>query len=830
MAVNLSSCKSVKMRDGDEAYERGEYNDAAKIYRKLYNKFTRKEERWKRGEAAYKMGLCYRHLNQSNRASAAFTNALRYEWEDSTQCLFYLAQAQHMDGQWNLAQKNYEAHLQRVPDDWWSKQGIRACQMAPRWKAQGSRYIVKRAQLFNSSRADFCPQFLDVNADQLYFTSSSEKATGTVKSEITGTKNSDIFVSKKNEKGKWSRPALVEGDLNSEFDEGVTAFSPDGSTMYLSKAIRKPDAPTGVEIYTSQRSEAKWSAPVLFEITADTLSSYGDPAVSPDGKWLYFTSDMPGGQGGKDLWRINIKDKRGTLENLGDQINTPGDERFPYMRTDSILYFSSNGHAGFGGLDIFKATLQQSGRWFIENMGAPMNSSSDEFGITFGKGETGYFSSNRKDARGYDHIYSFEKPEIKVWISGIVQDKDEEPVPNAIIRIVGNDGSNQKAAANPDGTFRFDLDRGVSYVMLAGASGYMNSRQEFTSDMSEESAEYSVDFTLASMNKPQVVENIFYDFDKASLRAESKKALDEMVSALKENPYVTIEMAAHTDRVGSDAYNSKLSYRRAKSVVDYLIAHGIDSTRLKPQGYGKSRPKVVTKRINRLYPQFPVGDTLTVAYIDTLKKENQAAADQINRRTEFMVLSTNFQPFADDLKRIQAEEAAKREAEQMAKIKAEEEGIAKAKQEALAKAKRERDIKANADKQKLENKRKHENSDRDAEKNEKAQKQKDKKAKEKEKQEKKKAELKAKREREKAKLQEKREKEKAKMEEKRAKEKAKRDAQQEKDRQKRENKRSKATPPTAGNDQVNQSLPTTTRRSVRDTRNTNEPTDTTGRK
>lgn len=776
--VTLSSCKTAKMRDADEAYERGEYTAAAKTYRKLYNKFTRKEDHWQRGEAAYKMGLCYRHLNQSSRAAAAFTGALRYEWEDSTKSLFFLAQALHMEGQWEAARKNYEAYLERVPGDWQALQGVRACQMAPRWKEQGSRYVVKRAQLFNSSRADFCPQFLDVNADQLYFTSSSEKATGTVKSLITGTKNCDIFISKKDDKGRWGRPALVEGELNSEFDEGATAFTPDGSTMYLAKAIRKPDGPTGVSIYSSQRSEAKWSAPVLFEITADTLSSYGDPAVSHDGKWLYFSSDMPGGQGGKDLWRINLKDKRGTLENLGDQINTPGDERFPYLRSDSVLYFSSNGHAGFGGLDLFKATLQPSGRWFIENMGAPINSNADDFGITFGKGESGYFSSGRKDARGYDHIYSFEKPEIKVWISGSVLDKDEEPVPNAVIRIVGNDGSNQKAVANPDGTFRFDLNRGVSYVMLAGANGYMNSRQEFTSEMSEESTEYGVDFVLASMNKPQVVENIFYDFDKATLRPESKKALDEMVTALKENPYVTIEMAAHTDRVGRDDYNNKLSYRRAKSVVNYLIAHGIDSTRLKPQGYGKSRPKVVTKRINRLYPQFAVGDTLTASRIDTLAKADQEAADQVNRRTEFMVLSTNFQPFADDLKRIQAEETAKREAQRAAQLQAEEEAIARAKQAAQEKARKERADKLKAAQKAAQEKRNANQADREAEKNEKLSKQLKKKEKERMKREKQKAELKAKREKEKQRLQEKRAKERAKLEEKRAKERMKRNKAQ----------------------------------------------------
>ena len=642
-ALQLSSCKTAKMRDADERFDRGEYYDASVIYRKIYNKLKKKEDRWQRGEVAYMMGECYRRLNMSARAAAAYQNALRYEFQD-TMLYLYLAQAQQMEGMYAQAIQNYQKFLELKPGNWWASEGLRACQMAPQWKQLGSRYTVKAEKLFNSRRADFCPQFLDGNADMLYFTSSNEKATGTAKSEITGTKNSDIFFSKKDDKGKWSRPALAEGDLNTEFDEGATAFTPDGNTMYLAKAIRKTDAPTSVDIYSSQRSEAKWSAPVKVEITADTISAYGDPAVSTDAQWLYFSSDMPGGQGGKDIWRVRIKDGHGTLENLGDQINTPGDDRFPYCRTDSILYFSSNGHAGFGGLDIFKATLQPSGKWFIENMGAPINSTWDDFGITFDRTQTeaGYFSSNRKDGRGYDHIFSFIKPDLKVWISGYVLDKDEEPVPNAIIRIVGNDGSNQKAVAKPDGSFRFDLERGVSYVMLAGANGYLNGKQEFTSDVTEEDAEYNVDFILAAMTKPQVIENIFYDYNRATLRPESKAALDSMVQVLKDNPYVTIEMSSHTDRIGSQEFNLDLSTRRAKSVVDYLIAHGIEKERLKFQGYGKSRPKVVTKRIARLYPQFTEGDTLTEAFIDTLSRENKAAADQINRRTEFQVLTTNF--------------------------------------------------------------------------------------------------------------------------------------------------------------------------------------------
>lgn len=642
VALSVTGCKSAKMRDADEAYDRGEYDAAATIYRKVYNKITAREDRWMRGEVAFQLGECYRHLNQASRASAAYQNAIRYEYEDSM-AIFYLAEALHHEGKYKEAIEQYKLFLEKVPDHWQSQQGIRGCELAPKWKQEGSRYTVKNAKLFNSRRADFCPMFLDGSADQLYFTSSTEKAMGDTKSEITGTKKSDIFFSKKDDKGKWSRPEAVEGELNSVDDEGITSFSPDGSTMYLAKAIRK-NSPSSIDIYTSSRSEAKWSAPQRVEITADTLSAYCDPAVSADGNWLIFSSDMPGGQGGKDLWRINLKDKHGTLENLGDQINTPGDERFPYCRDDSTLYFASNGHPGMGGLDLFRAKLQPSGKWFIENMGVPVNSAYDDFGITFDKTQTeaGFFSSNRNDGRGYDHIYSFEKPDLKIWISGYVLDKDDEPVPNAIIRIVGNDGSNQKAVGKPDGSFRFDLQRGVSYVMLAGANGYLNGKQEFTSDAEEADAEYNVDFVLAAMTKPQVIEHIFYDYNKATLRPESKEALDEMVQVMKDNPSIVIEMAAHTDRVGSEKFNQGLSERRAQSVVDYLVAHGIEPGRLKPQGYGKTRPKKVTKRINSQYPQFEEGVELTEEYIKTLSPEDQQAADQINRRTEFQVLSTSY--------------------------------------------------------------------------------------------------------------------------------------------------------------------------------------------
>lgn len=640
MLIAFGGCKTTKLSEADEQFQRGEYFEASKTYRKIYNKLTNKEDRPLRGQVAYQLATCYRRLNQPARASAAYQNAIRYQYPDSM-AFYWLGRSLQAEGKYAQAVEAYNTFLEWKPDDVLAREGLAGTKMAIEAKdKKKTRYIVKEAKLFNSRRSDFAPMYLDKTLQQIYFTSSTEKATGENKSEITGMKKSDIFYSKKDEKGEWMRPEPAEGELNTEHDEGIVSFSPDGQTMYLTVARRLPTASTSVEIYTSRRSDASWSQPQKFEITADTIAAVGHPAVSADGRYLYFTSDMPGGYGGKDIWRINLNERRGSLENLGPDINTPGDEMFPYSRTDSLLYFSSDGHPGFGGLDLFCARLNVDGEgWTIENMGLPLNSPGDDFGITFGEGESGFFSSNRGDGRGYDHIYSFELPDLKITISGWVVDKDDEPIPKAVIRIVGADGSNQKEIARDDGSFSFNLERGVKYVMMAGAEGYLNVKQEFESDDAEEDAEYAVDFVLASAEKPQVIENIFYDFDKATLRDESKSALDELVVMLNENPDVKVELGAHTDRWGPAKYNEGLSERRAKSVVDYLIEAGIDPERLSWQGYGKTVPKTVTKRIAKDYPEFEEGITLDEEFINTLEKELQRKADQINRRTEFKVTS-----------------------------------------------------------------------------------------------------------------------------------------------------------------------------------------------
>lgn len=639
LGSTLAGCGGPKLATADQQMARGEYFEAAAIYRKVYNKLTKPRERPLRGEVAFKMGEADRKLSRYARAAADYRNAIRYGYADSTAQLL-MARMLHADGKYPAAIEAYEQYLMRAPESLEGREGLRGARMAAGMKKNPTRYQVRQSKLLNSRRSDFSPVF--AGPDRLYFSSTNEKATGTTRSEVTGTKRSDIWTVGKDEQGRWQRPEPAKGEINTPADEGAVAISADGTKMYLTRARKSDTADAPTEIWVSHRSEAAWSEPQRLDIISDTLYSYGHPALSTDGKWLYFVSDRPGGFGGPDIWRIRLDAPDPAPENLGAGINTSGREMFPTLRTDSVLYFSSDGHAGMGGLDIFRAILSPAGGWSVATMGSPINSEGDDFGITFEPGhEAGFFSSNRGDARGYDHIYSFELPELKITISGYVTDMEEEPIAGATIRIVGRDGSNRRTVTRDDGSFSFPLERGVSYVMQAGAKGYLNARQEFTADDAEEDAEYQVDFTLASLTEPNVVENIFYDFDKATIRPESAEALDGLVKMLRENPEVTVEMSSHTDRVGTDDYNMRLSDRRAKSVVDYLINSGIKADRLTWKGYGKSRPKRVTKRVARQFPQFSEGTVLDAEYVESLPDEEREAADQINRRTEFLITGTS---------------------------------------------------------------------------------------------------------------------------------------------------------------------------------------------
>ena len=687
MAVLSVGCGSDQaLKKAEKYYALGEYYDAAVQYKKAYSQ-TPVKEKARRGEIATKMAECYRRTNNTQRAITAYNNVIRNKQADSLTHL-RLAQQLMKNGNYKEAAKQFQVALDSISGQGneekspkllnsldknksldrkqilsLAQNGLKAAKMAPEWKKEGSAYTVKRMDIFNSRRDDYSPALAGDEYDQLFFTSTRNQAQGDDLSGITGSKAADIFMSQKDDKGKWGKPQSIDSELNSDFDEGACTFSPDGRSMYLTQCKTDPSYPRYASIVISSRSDASWGKPKELVISKDTLSSYAHPAISPDGEWLYFVSDMPGGMGGLDIWRCQLyaNGETGGVENLGAPINTAGDEMFPTFRPNGDLYFSSDGHPGLGGLDIFIAKPHERG-WSIEHPGVPLNSQGDDFGMTFeGLLNKGFFSSSRGDTRGWDHIYSFFNPEIVQTVKGWVYEQDGYELTAAQVYMVGNDGTNLRLSVKGDGSFTQEIKPGVDYVFLGTCKGFLNHQQQLRVSPVTESEEYVLQFPLANISAPVLIENIFYDFDKATLRPESATALDELVKLLNDNPHITIELRAHTDYKGSDQYNERLSQRRAESVVNYLIAHGIAADRLTPKGYGEGKPKTIKRKVAEKYPFLKEGDVLTEDYIAKLNEEQQEQCNQLNRRTEFIVLRTTYGMFDTEgklLQKPQSEEPA----------------------------------------------------------------------------------------------------------------------------------------------------------------------------
>ena len=667
----LTACGVDKnIKKGEKFFSLGEYYDAANEFKQAYQK-TPPKEREKRGQISRQLALSCDKINSSQRAVAAYRNVIRYK-QDDAETHFALARNLMRSGSYKEAEREFQAAVDSIDalySRWaeaseeeqpttgmrdsmktmmtMAEEGIVAARQAPAIKQQGSRYTVKKMEIFNSRRSDYSPMLFGDQYDQLYWTSTRNEAQGEEVSGITGVKAGDIFMSEKDDKGKWGKPQEIASGLNTEYDEGTPAFSTDGREMYITQCPVDAAYPRFATIATSNRSDAAWGKANKMEISRDTLSSYAHPAISPDGNWLYFCSDMPGGKGGKDIWRVRISGNSvGGVENLGAPVNTPGDEMFPTFRPNGDLYFSSDGHPGIGGLDIFIAHVGEDHKYHLEHPGYPLNSQGDDFGCTFeGPHNRGFFSSNRGDGKGWDHIYSFECPEIAQTVKGWVYEIEGYELPAAQVYLVGDDGTNQKLSVKGDGSFEQVVTPGVSYIMLATCKGFLNHKEELRVDSVEESQEYVLQFPLASIRVPVMIDNIFYDFNKATLRPESETALDELVKLLDENPNVTIELSAHCDYKGSSEYNKGLSQRRAESVVNYLIEHGISNDRLSPVGYGKEKPKTVRKRLTEKYPWLKEGDVLTEDFIKQQDEKNQEICNQLNRRTEFIVLRTTYGMF-----------------------------------------------------------------------------------------------------------------------------------------------------------------------------------------
>ena len=667
----LSSCSiQQRVKRADKKFAIGEYYTAADLYKSCYSRLSAKKDRQLKGYTAYKQGECYRILNNS-RAVSCYQSALRckYHLQDST-IFLNCGLALQYQGKYKDAAKSYELYLEKHPDNYVAQAGKYACNKIEEWKKETSRYKIAEAKEFNQKRTgNFAPMFVGSKDDALMFTSNrQEKKTGSKKlkrpSNVTGQQLYQLYQTRKNAAGEWTDIELAEGLYGSSDSEqendttsgkasgsaelGVCCFTPDGRTMYFtySKPINGKDL--GAKIYRSERASGEWGEAQEVKLFADSSITVGHPALNATGDTLYFVSDAPGGEGGKDIWRAELDGGQWVnAQPLGKGINTSADEMYPYVHADGTLYFASNGHPGYGGLDLYKArpdsTRQDTLIWDLYNLGAPFNGTGDDFGITFaGDSQNGFFSSNRNDKKGLDKIYRFWLPEMEFFVEGVVNDEQGNPLSDAKLRIVGSDGTNSKVNARRDGGYKIKLKRDVKYVMLATARGHLNAKEQWDTKGLKDSKTYTMNFALSPISRPVKMENVFYEFGRWELTKASEEELDRLVKLLNDNPNITIELSAHTDLKGNDDFNQELAQKRAQSCCDYLIKHGIERERLTPVGYGEAKPVVVDKDLNKKYAWLPVDQVLDETFIMTLPADKQEICHQINRRTEFKVVKTTY--------------------------------------------------------------------------------------------------------------------------------------------------------------------------------------------
>lgn len=643
IGITISCTVSKQYRSALTSFEIGEYNKSITSFRKVY---TQTKDRQKKAEIQFKIAEAYYKIGQYRSAEGYYKSALIRKEADATIWLHY-AEVLRANGKYDEAIKNYKTYLDSVPDDQMALNGIESLLKTKEWLKKPTRYKIENLKDINSISSDYAATYAGVRDNEIFFTSSRKGSTGKKKSAITGEYNADIFsVSYNLQKSRWDKPQPIDDQMiiNTFNEEGAASFNASGNMMYFTRCPYNKAEERGTEIFTATQLSGLWGDPLKLKIGNDSLMA-AHPSISADGNLLYFVSDRPGGYGGKDIWFA--KKKKGESwekpENAGPEINTSGDEMFPYIREKGTLYFSSNAHIGMGGLDLFMAKKGGDGKWVVENMKSPINSTGDDFAISFYQGEErGLYSSNREGSRK-DDIYSFMLPPKIYDIEGNIFNKENGArINDAAVKLIGTDGTMLKMTAE-NGKFNFKLKPEVEYIVAAYKKGFLNAKIVASTIGMEEGKQFQVRMELTPADLPISVDNIYYEFGKWDLLPESVTALDSLTELLVLNPTTVIELMAHSDCRGDDATNSEISQKRAQSVVTYLIAKGIQAGRLVAKGYGETAPKTVTKKLAREYPFLKQGKELTCSFIESLADEKQREIyHQINRRTEFRVLSSDY--------------------------------------------------------------------------------------------------------------------------------------------------------------------------------------------
>ena len=644
-------------KTADEAFAKQQYSLAIDKYKKAYTKVKKNKEEKNRITA--QLAECYRLTDNYKRAEASYKRLVANDWDKrNPEILLKYADLLKINGKYEDAIEQYNAYAEKAPDDPRGRKGAETAALVQEWVDNPSKYEITNIKKINSRESDFSPAFTSDNYNEIAFTSTREGATGKETDNWTDQNFSDIFVAKIDRKGDWSEPVLLDQSetVNTKANEGAGTFNSKFNTLYFTRCHNDAQKESGCQIFKARRTGRNWSEAEMVDIKGiDTMSTVGQPTISEGELIIYFSANRKGGMGGNDIWvayRDSKSDGFRRPMNLGEVVNTPGDEMFPFLRNDTTLYFSSNGHGGMGGLDIFVSTIDTAGEWGPpQNLKYPMNSSHDDFGIAFQpEEEFGYLSSNRKGTRGKEDIWNFNEPGLEFTLSGTVKDdRTLLSVENASVKLVGSSGLSVTTITNPEGFYSFgksQLEPNTTFEIIVTKPNYFNSRGSITTVGVEFSKDFEKDFLLEPIPaEPIVLPEILYDLAKWDLKPQYQDSLQGLIQTLRDNPSLVIELAAHTDTRDTDERNDILSQRRAQSVVDYLIIRGIEPQRLVAKGYGEHVPRTMKKNIVRDGFLFTEGTTLDDDLINSLTTTREKeAAHQLNRRTEFRVLRKDYVP------------------------------------------------------------------------------------------------------------------------------------------------------------------------------------------
>lgn len=649
-------------KSADEAFEALQYTVAIDKYKKAYTKVKKNKE--EKNRITSQLAECYRLTSNYKRAEISYKQLVRRGWDKrNPEILLRYAEMLKINGKYDESIVQYNAYTEKMPDDPRGKLGAESAALIPEWIENPSKYEITNIKKINSRESDFAPAFTSNNYNEIVFGSTRDGATGKATDDWTGQNFSDLFVAKLDRKGEWSAPVLLDKSetVNTKANEGTPTFSSDFKTLYFTRCHNTAKQESGCQVYKSRRTGRNWGEPEMVEIKGiDTMSTIGQPTVSESELIIYFASERRGGFGGKDIWvayRESTREAFKRPKNIGEIVNTPGDEMFPFLRNDTTLYFASDGHGGMGGLDIFVSVIDTAGNWGKpENLKYPMNSTFDDFGIVFHpEEEYGYLSSNRKGTRGKEDIWYFIEPPLLFTISGIVtDDRTLFAVENASVKLVGSTGLSVSTITNQDGYFTFGNSQvgvNTTYEILVAKPNYLNNKGTITTVGVEFSKDFEKNIVLQPIPaEPVVLPDILYDLAKWDLKPQYQDSLQGLIQTLRDNPNLVIELASHTDSRDSYERNDILSQRRAQSAVDYLIIRGIEPARLVAKGYGERNPRKLKRDYDRNGMHFDKETVFDEDFINSLATEKEKeAAHQLNRRTEFRVLRKDFVPSATNM-------------------------------------------------------------------------------------------------------------------------------------------------------------------------------------